>query len=1420
MLLGIAVVTAVASAVAVPPASAVSAGLVPDSAPDEATAALWAQQGDKPVVVSSATTETSETVANPDGSWTLTEYTHPVRVKQGATWAPIDTTLVKRADGSVGPKATTVDLALNPGGAGSSGVPIVTAGDGDGHSVGLVWTSDLPVPTLAGDTATYAEVLPGVDLQVEAVPEGYMQKVVVKTREAADNPALATIPFGLYTKNTTVDLAEGEGHGTPTDSTEATDGFVVKDPEGKVLFDGDASRMWDSAGEGSEAEAQLGEGGGRHESVMEVELTDDQVKVSPNQEFLDDPETQYPVTLDPDNWCTSCGIQAHVVVQSGYPAAHNYNATAGDLSDLKAGYENYDAAGVSRSYIQMNAAQFAGTVVKSASLNATVLHSYNCSGTSPTDLWLAGAIDGNTTWNAQPIWGSKLGSSNVANCNDAPNVIAQFDATAGAQTSANQRWPNVTFMLIGSTENSVSAWRRFALNPYLQVNYNSYPNTPWNLTMQHGALKCVQGANRPWIQTKTPQLAGLVSDPDGGTLFAGFALGAGTAGHSTNVHDNAGSLVTVGTPGPNQAATAQFAAVPAGWITGDGIYNWSMQVNDGQLWSPWVGSCEFYVDSTVPLAPTVSMTGTSPAYQGDTAHFSVSVGMATANFYDIDHFIYTTDGSEPQPQGSPSITATKATDASGKMIATANLSAIAVNGNQNYIKVKAVNKAGTPGPDATCVASGNLDAPSCTFHVLPFTPAVGLVGAWPLDEMGGRVLADTANTTPDNAGLTVHGAELLGGGDWIAGYDHGNSWTHPDTGGYSEGTKGALTLDGSSGYVDTTTGPVADTTKSFSVGAWAKLNNTNGYQTVVSQDGNQASGFYLQYSKADNAWAFSMTTADQANATTVRAKSTSPPTVGVWTHLVGTYDASTGTTTLYVDGVKQSTSVGAGWASTGRLVIGAAKFNGVRTDYLAGQVDDVQVWQRVLSAQEAHDFANAPAPVSKFGLAEGCVTALGTTAPSLQSSWALDEGSGATANDTSPFGNAMTLNNGYTWTTGQQGSAVHFDGTGAYANAAPPVDTTQSFTVSAWAKLDDLNGYYTLLSQGGTNEAAFQLRYSPDVKRWVFGMTSADDNSTDLYHWAIGSQAPQAGVWTLLTGVFDQSTMRVRLYVNGKLEGQNVVPTAWSAVDTFTVGAYLGVNNFFKGSVDRVQVWGQALTDDQIASLAGFSYFDSIRKTTGTGSGPVSLTEAPDACSAQFPRPWTGQVDAGRPAGFRTDRSYTVEAWVYHRWTSDDVAVGGAVDPNGRAVVGVDDSQYSPILLGYHSWNDANGTPHPKWTLLVSNSTTGPGAWYAISDADAANNTWVHLAATYDASTHTIALYVNGVKQHTYANTPDGGGVTSRASTGTLFLGRGVWSGQSSDGWYGGLAGVRIYQGVRGGGDIAYDAKTDDPGSLSGVRHL
>jgi hypothetical protein len=194
------------------------------------------------------------------------------------------------------------------------------------------------------------------------------------------------------------------------------------------------------------------------------------------------------------------------------------------------------------------------------------------------------------------------------------------------------------------------------------------------------------------------------------------------------------------------------------------------------------------------------------------------------------------------------------------------------------------------------------------------------VGTWTLDEGSGTVAHDTSGGG--------HDLTLTGGPSWVPG---------------ESGT--ALHFDGSSQYGQTS-GPVLDTAGNFSVAAWVKLDSTGHFATAVSQDGNGASAFFLQYSTADNRWAFSTVGG--------RALSDTPPVTGQWYHLVGVHDASKGTYTLYVNGKPQAKVLGQclGDPSSGPLAVGRGLYGGSKTDFFPGTIDQVHMWNSALSAAD------------------------------------------------------------------------------------------------------------------------------------------------------------------------------------------------------------------------------------------------------------------------------------------------------------------------------------------------------------------------------------------------------------------------------------------------------------------------------------
>ena len=206
---------------------------------------------------------------------------------------------------------------------------------------------------------------------------------------------------------------------------------------------------------------------------------------------------------------------------------------------------------------------------------------------------------------------------------------------------------------------------------------------------------------------------------------------------------------------------------------------------------------------------------------------------------------------------------------------------------------------------------------------LRYTPN-GLVAYWPFDN----------STSYDNSGNFQDG--VLNGG---AAYTTGKQG-------------GALSLNGTTACVSSPR-PAVRTDGSFTVTAWVSMSDNSSTHTAVSQDGDQASGFFLQYSPPENRWAFAMTSADSGSAATTRAVSSAAPSLSTWVHLAGVRDAAAGVIKLYVNGVlQQSVAYTASWQANGGVQIGRGKWGGVAADFFPGAIDEVRLFDHALSDAE------------------------------------------------------------------------------------------------------------------------------------------------------------------------------------------------------------------------------------------------------------------------------------------------------------------------------------------------------------------------------------------------------------------------------------------------------------------------------------
>jgi hypothetical protein len=204
----------------------------------------------------------------------------------------------------------------------------------------------------------------------------------------------------------------------------------------------------------------------------------------------------------------------------------------------------------------------------------------------------------------------------------------------------------------------------------------------------------------------------------------------------------------------------------------------------------------------------------------------------------------------------------------------------------------------------------------------------------------------------------------------------------------------------------------------------------------------------------------------------------------------------------------------------------------------------------------------------------------------------FDEGSGTVGHDTSGNNNDATLLGGAGWTTGLVGpAALNLTGAaGAYADIPRDVvDTTKSFTVAAWVKLNSLGGFQTFVSEDSGFQATFFLQKRGDTNTFTFTQPFGAAGGPGVAVYPDSGMTPTVGTWYHVTGVYDATQRSASIYVNGVLAGQvySVSPSPANGHTGIGNGQY---NNSYvdwvNGSIDDVRLYQAALTPDQILAIA------------------------------------------------------------------------------------------------------------------------------------------------------------------------------------------------------------------------------------------
>ncbi|MFG1892293.1 LamG domain-containing protein [Micromonospora sp. NPDC049051] len=1119
----------------------------------EADALAAAKRSGSPVEVIGLKTENSRVVATPRGSLVLESYAVPqwTRQRDDRGWQPIDTRLQKNPDGSVGPIATLADVTFSAGGSAPAvRLPL------NGGQVSLTWPGALPAPRVEGDSAVYESVLPGVDLRLRALSDGFTWVLVVKSAEAAANPALDTLRFGLDTT------------GSLRKRSRVAGGFEVVDASGTPLLSAGSAAMWDSSGLTPPAQAAkngaLAAFAAREKqdivraapdlarkAELSTTVQGGDLVIRPDLSLLRGKNTTYPVVIDP--WSTIGKLRW------GY--ANTTNSTRDD-GIPRAGLDP-SGDGVFRSYFSFSLTSLSGKTIRSAKFLTEMTHSWSCTST-PINLWRTADLttSGKQTWSGPSfsLWieqrsGHAHKPSTGAGCSDdpQPDLPMEFSSSNLKTDITNNRGQAIYTLALstrqsdGSSESTSTWWKKFdAAATKLSIEYNTNPNTPTaaqlatHANYTSAAQACTTGTSRPAVRSDYPWFKAALTDPDGsngGSLSGTFTLQKLVANVWTTV---AGWPRTDSGVAPGAKAEVQLTTKT---VDGD-VYRWQVQAKDTlggeSLWSPW---CEFYVDYSAPaVTPKVEPAdglylesaprGTNQDVRGSIGYsgqFTFSANGA-ADVYD---YVY-------QVSGGPQLTVRAASlGGSGTVWVTPNVV------GENVLTVRSRDQAGNASePYDYIFLVDNASAPKA--H-------------WAMDEGSGTTLTNRIEGGPT--------AALTGGGTWT---DSRVLGTHK-----SKGKDWAVKFSGSANRASTAAALV-NTSRSFSFSAWVRPDVTpNG--VVLSQPGTNKSPFELQYFPSKGQWCFVSYGSDTVNgtATASPACATDPVPVGVWSHLTGVYDAGAANKlSIYVNGILKGTGnvASAAWASSGPLLIAGAK-NGDYTGHFNGAISEVRVWDRVIDPDL--DLVEVVKPV-------------------LVGGWDMEDYNydQRQEGDISGYQRPLNLSAAPTvdWSdqAGFDSSGLHFDGVAGQAQTSGPVlRTDQSYTVSAWVRWAGGTGARSVIAQDGTQVSGFFLACRNDSTgiKWSVMNRTVDSTSSGA-RYAIGGTC-QMNTWVHLTAVQDAAKQTLSLYINGALSVQINAASPWHANGPFTVGRakWSASTDWFTGDIDRVRAWQGALSGAEIQAV-------------------------------------------------------------------------------------------------------------------------------------------------------------------------------------------------------------------------------------------
>jgi hypothetical protein len=205
------------------------------------------------------------------------------------------------------------------------------------------------------------------------------------------------------------------------------------------------------------------------------------------------------------------------------------------------------------------------------------------------------------------------------------------------------------------------------------------------------------------------------------------------------------------------------------------------------------------------------------------------------------------------------------------------------------------------------------------------------------------------------------------------------------------------------------------------------------------------------------------------------------------------------------------------------------------------------------------------------------LVAAGSASADLVVHWALEEGAGTVASDSSGNGNDGTLVNSPEWVEGRLGGGLHFGGDAAqqYVSYSLPggAEVWTEGTIAVWVQLDSVGQiqYRSPFTNHNPNSAGIQFDVdggNPGNFRLNPGGVFFGPATTEWAHLALTFEAG--------TGI---------LYYNGEQATTTTLSDSQRTFNLFSIGANRNRDNWMEGAVDELRIYDHPLTGEEIQTI-------------------------------------------------------------------------------------------------------------------------------------------------------------------------------------------------------------------------------------------